>query len=453
MDKSALPADGVLESKRGNSQYCNMRSAILPYRDREKYTIGDKFTSWEAQGQLIFISVWGHPNWNFLPTSLVEISCEFDHFWVKPLEGNLVLKNGVNLDLNVRTRLNFGDELAFTKHRNNVDHGLAIFTFKQREYVSNWDKCDKASIKGVPDDVANLALDFTPDRNQLVFSHILSYLPLGTLKNARLVCKHWDEQVFPILRMKSAIGFETRFHRDDVTTPSHQLFQYVHEMRNVAPWPNWKIWYPLLPTGNEWNDVERKWTVKYIEDLDWFLHPSRGHNVKSLSLSSVFVISERGYWIFLKSVTQLKDTLEELHLDLDNIRILDQDGNEIKYDLDPISFKMLKKFSLNLTSRESARGLDNKQLTAPWIKYWADAIKRVESIYSRGCDFLGSRFAQELQINGKCYQNLKDIQLTCKPSVAINFLTELAQTVTNLTLTMPMNHNEFHFVTPPKFPK
>ncbi|XP_035702875.1 uncharacterized protein LOC118434153 [Folsomia candida] len=99
---------------------------------------------------------------------------------------------------------------------------------------------------------------------------------------------------------------------------------------------------------------------------------------------------------------------------------------------------MLKKFSLKLAPSISDPVLDNRQLAAPWMKNWADAIKRVESISTRGCDFLGSRFAQELQNNGQCYQNLKDIRLTCEPSVAINFLTELTQTVTNLTLTMPL---------------
>ncbi len=43
----------------------------------------------------------------------------------------MILKNGENIKQDVDTRLDFGDKLAFAKHRNDPGSGgLATFTFK-----------------------------------------------------------------------------------------------------------------------------------------------------------------------------------------------------------------------------------------------------------------------------------------------------------------------------------
>lgn len=117
-----------------------------------------------------------------------------------------------------------------------------------------------------------------------MFPYILPHLSVQGLKNARLVCRHWDEQVSPILRGKCAIKFGLQGQN-----PSLQFLRYAHEMQNPADWPNWKISLPNLPEDDQKNLV-----LKYTTDLTWFLQPSRGHHVKTLSLSgeiSVPVIS------------------------------------------------------------------------------------------------------------------------------------------------------------------
>lgn len=248
------------------------------------------------------------------------------------------------------------------------------------------------------------------------------------MKNARLVCKHWDEQISPILRKKSLIHFDAESNSFNA---SLQFSRYLHEMQNVAPWTNWKITYPDLPASGE---DEGKWGDKYIGDLYWFLNPRRGHHVKSLSLKGG-ICSNCDYYIFLVAVTQFKDTLEELRLDF-GMAILNRNGTEIEYESSPIIFKKLKKFSLQL-SLFNSRLIGG--LTATWMKSWADSVTGVESISTLGDASLGSRFVRKLQIHEN-YHNLRDILLTCKAEDGLDFLTELNQPLKKLTFTLPLEN-------------
>ncbi|OXA54437.1 hypothetical protein Fcan01_10514 [Folsomia candida] len=412
------PADGVLEEKFNTD--CNFGS----------YTFGEKYVSWKTQGEFIFFqSKRPHWNWSFA----MEILCGRDSYWIKPARGNIIFKNGVKFDTDAKIQLNFGDELSFTKHRNNVSGGLAVFTFKRREYPSNWDKWNKSKHDSGfgCDRCGSEILDFTLHKNKLVFSH----LSIGSLKNARLVCKDWNEQAPPILRAKSVVNFALH---SNYLTPSLIFLRYVHEMKNATPWPNWKISYPEISA--EGRD-ERKWGVKYIEDFTWFLRSQRGHHVKSLSLCGT-ISSDLDYGTYLKPVLQLKDTLEELRLDF-TMKIFDDDGNEKKYaitGLGSIYLKSLKKFSIEL--RFDDKPIPLPQFEAPWMKIWAKAINRVDSIVTLGDASFMSRFIQELQssMGTWSYQRLTEVMLTCKGSDGIKFLTEVNQPLKKMTFTVPLEN-------------
>ncbi|XP_035711319.1 uncharacterized protein LOC118436807 [Folsomia candida] len=210
--------DGVLKSKYNTD--CQMQSVILPYREGVMYTFGDKFISREAQGEFVFVDL-KRSQWNWSPDSMFQIGCEDGDFFVKPGEGNMVIKNGVILNKTARPWLHFGDELGFMKYRNDISGGLAMFSFQERKYTTNWDKNGRNSAESGPENGAGL--NFTPGKNQLIFSHILSHLSLGNLKNARLVCKQWDEQVSPLVRKKSIIRFSNY-----CTTPSMRFSWVSH---------------------------------------------------------------------------------------------------------------------------------------------------------------------------------------------------------------------------------
>ncbi|XP_035711432.1 uncharacterized protein LOC118436882 [Folsomia candida] len=220
------PPDGVLKAKFNTE--ADYWSVILPYIERRKYTIGDTYTSWDTQGEFVFFTTKSDKwNWSFG----LEIFCDLDSYWVKAFKGDYIFQNGVKVDDEVKTRVNFGDTFTMTKLRNDISGGLAIFAFEKREYPTDVDYCKKIMC----DSDNAKELNFTLGRNKLIFSHILSYLSLRSLKNARLVCRHWDEEASPILQKKCAINFDEDYQPSN---SSLQFFRYVGEMRNIAGWPN-----------------------------------------------------------------------------------------------------------------------------------------------------------------------------------------------------------------------
>ncbi|XP_035702661.1 uncharacterized protein LOC118434050 [Folsomia candida] len=185
--------DGVFKAKFNTEAY--YWSVVLPYVDHKKYTIGHTYTSWETQGDFIFFRTTctqlGTWNWNFG----LEILCEDHEYWVKALKGDEIFKNGVKLDDEVKKPLNFGDTFTMIKRRNDISGGLAIFSFEKREYRNLLEYCRKTCASDNAKE-----LNFMLDRNQLIFSKVLSHLSVRSLKNARLVCRHWDEEVTPVLQ-------------------------------------------------------------------------------------------------------------------------------------------------------------------------------------------------------------------------------------------------------------
>ncbi|XP_035711240.1 uncharacterized protein LOC118436756 [Folsomia candida] len=235
------------------------------------------------------------------------------------------------------------------------------------------------------------------------------------------------------MRAKSVIIFDPSYYE---VNPSMNFLRYVHEMQNPADWPNWKIRYPTLPAlGVDQNHQG----AKYIIDLNWFLKPSRGHHVTSLTLSGG-IYSNYEYWLKLKPVIQFSDTLEELNLKFSFI-FFDMDSIERKFSgWGPISLPKLKRFTLNLAPCHDARPLSFENLSTVWMKNWADAIKGVGYVATFRRASLGSRLVQEMRrnISSGAYQNLREIVLTCKPEDGVNFLTEFNQPLKKVTLTIPL---------------
>ncbi|XP_035711429.1 uncharacterized protein LOC118436880 [Folsomia candida] len=336
-------------------------------------------------------------------------------------------------------KLNFGDIFTVTKLRNDISGGLAIFTFERRSYPENWEASDKISTADTTSAAGSNVTHFTLDRNHLIFSKIMSYLSVRSLKNARLVSRKWKKQVTPILRKKSALTF------DDPRAPnaSRKFLRYVHDIKKVTKWPHWKISFPALPAKG--NDKEN-WRNKYVTDLNWFLQPKRDPLIKTLSLKGAPTLSlkeniksNHDYRLYLGTVSQLKDTLEELCLDV-SMRIWKNDGTEKKYysTRPDLRFNKLQKFSLVL---DDLCELNLDTVTANWMETWADAITRVISLSIVGARFLGTRFVQELGTTGTArYQNLREILITCKPEDAINFLIGVNQPLTKVTLTLPLQN-------------
>ncbi|XP_035701363.1 uncharacterized protein LOC118433495 [Folsomia candida] len=387
-------------------------------------------TSWETQGDFIFFRTTctqlGTWNWNFG----LEILCEDHEYWVKALKGDEIFKDGVKLDDEVKKPLNFGDTFTMIKRRNDISGGLAIFSFEKREYRNLLEYCRKTCASDNAKE-----LNFMLDRNQLIFSKVLSHLSVRSLKNARLVCRHWDEEVTPVLQKKCAIKFV-----DDWKTfnPSLKFSPYIGEMRNVSGWPNWKITFPDLPAKE---DDQKNFGAKFVIDLNWFLKPRRGHLVKTLSLRGD-ILSDQDYGLRLDTVSRFEDTLEELCVHFE-MRLCNSDGTEKEFSSRPgLCFKVLKKLSLELSeSMFSSSQARPDTLTASWMKTWADAVKHVTSISIIGEDILGSRFVQELQTTGTSrYKNLREITLTCKPEDGINFLADLNQPLSKMTLTIPLKN-------------
>ncbi|XP_035711116.1 uncharacterized protein LOC118436694 [Folsomia candida] len=395
-----------------------------------QYTLGDKFMSRAAQGEFVFLNL-KPVKWNWIPTSLVEISCEAGKYLVKPGEGNIVIRHGEVLNTTARTYLHFGDELGFMKYRDDISGGLAIFTFDEREYETNWDIYRTIGLNSSECRPENSdGLIFTPGQNHVIFSRILSYLSLGNLLNARLVCKQWGEQVTPLVRKKSTINFYSW-----TITPSLRFSQYVHEIKGVAPWPNWQIHCPYSVPGEGGDEKGR--AAKYFADLNWFLDPRWGHHVRTLSLSGS-IHSDQDYGVYIKIVTFFKDTLEELSVNL-HIKIFNADGYEENYSTkDDLVFKNLKKLAIRINP-DDARSLRGKEFSALWMKIWAGVVKGLDSMEIRGSPILGSRFVQELHKMGTLsHINLREIVLTCKAEDGLTFLADVNQPLKKVTLREPL---------------
>lgn len=210
-----------------------------------------------------------------------------------------------------------------------------------------------------------------------------------------------------------------------------RFLRYIHEIRHVEDWPNWKMHFPSLTPKK---DDEENWSAKYVADLNLFLHPRRGHHVKTLSLQG-YIDSDQDYGLYLDTVSRFKDILEELCLDFN----MSKDYSPRKSYLWPrdLFFPLLKKFSLRFHTHFGDP--PPATLSTNWMKTWTNAIKGVTSISILADGFQGSRFVQALQTTGTLsYTNLREIQLTCKSEEGINFLTEVNHPLKKLTLTLPL---------------
>ncbi|OXA49414.1 uncharacterized protein LOC110854459 [Folsomia candida] len=161
--------------------------AILPYQDRRKFTLGTKFTSWEDQGEFIFLNIehsssgydsdsFFDNSWAMRSASLVEISCTNGEYYIMPMRGTKHIVNGENKTCSCgqhhssfRLELNFGDRFELS-----VGDGAPVrLLFKERTFKPDIDKDEEAENKEA-EEVSREEnnVDFSPGRNQLVVTKL-----------------------------------------------------------------------------------------------------------------------------------------------------------------------------------------------------------------------------------------------------------------------------------------
>ncbi|OXA39978.1 hypothetical protein Fcan01_25265 [Folsomia candida] len=421
--------------------------AILPYQDGRKFTLGTKYTSREEQGEFIFLHIegdddeGGNDDKNVNTASLVEIFCNNGQFYIMPNSGVELLINN-DPEGRYRLELNFGDRLEISWH----DEVLQLL-FKERTFKPdnhNW------YGKRGPGEVVPMGdINFTPEKNQLILSKILSYLPLQSLKCARLVCKDWNEEGSRLLRNT---GFATFNNEHDYgnyiqdVNASMKFLQYMEEMQNM-PMHNWRLYIPIFelhPVRYPESILDSVFSIlphkpgdKYVADLTWFLHLDRGHHIKRLKLHGR-IFSNFDYKIFLKVVTALQTTLQELYL-----RLYFYSDEEYQPEGN-LHFKKLKVFSFNF---EHNRDLD--PLNHAYLAPWAPAIVEAESIAISGCPVMTSILMKSLQeIGPLSFPKLTEFKMTlfsrrAQPSLGLDFLLGLKQPLNSLSVSELLRMEDF----------
>ncbi|OXA63219.1 uncharacterized protein LOC110855001 [Folsomia candida] len=310
--------------------------AILPNIEGQKFTIGETFASREEHGEFIF---WKRPMKEKLNITtggnlpICEITCAENKYWVTPLlsGGEVVAVNDVQIQ--GRTELKFGDYLSlgvsatpeelenwkrtyprlmpfpttdveddlppWAKMELNTferTHRL-VLVFQRREYDfdSFWKteleqrKKEKKTSKNESNVDLNLEhveekkeARFIPQLNELVVSHILSYLPFDDLKNVRFLSNVWNQEALRLIKKKGCVRFEfSPGHKklDDST----KLFRYNHEMQE-NPIPHWRIAIPSIGLETYQHEIRPAQGEKVIAGLHWFLG-LKTHNVTSLDFA------------------------------------------------------------------------------------------------------------------------------------------------------------------------
>ncbi|XP_021958587.1 uncharacterized protein LOC110854460 [Folsomia candida] len=445
--------------------------AILPYQDRRKFTLGTKFTSWEDQGEFIFLNIPDQRNrnfdyssdddsdsdyddrWTMRTASLVEISCNNGQYYIMPMRAAHLVVNGQDKSCSCgrhhssyRLELNFGDRLEISLAPGGLQREKITLLFKERTFKPDVDK----DAEKVPQEENNV--DFVPGRNHLILSQILTYLPVQSLKCARLVCRDWNELGSRILRKRGYATFTFSYEGGCTTqnvNASMQFYRYIQEMGD-APMPNWTFFlptfepemYPFSESG--FNISKHKPGGKYIMDLDWFLHPNRGHHVKRLVLHGALE-ARFDYKIFVKVVTKLQETLQELTLKIE-MNLVTVTGQEIEYQIvTNLQFQQLKTFSFFLVGMNS-RQSDMTAFNLAWLAPWASAIRNVDSILINGHSVLSSFLVKHMRTVGpSSYPNLTQVSTPFihEAGPILDFLLRLEQPLTSLSLPKLVKMQDF----------
>ncbi|OXA62856.1 uncharacterized protein LOC118434015 [Folsomia candida] len=311
--------------------------AILPNIEGQKFTIGETFTSRKKQGEFIF---WKRPmkdQLNIMADGnlpVCEITCDENKYWVTPLlsGGEVVAVNDIAIQDS--TELKFGDYLSLgvpatpdkfenwkrtqtnffpfpttenehaipecptawaNKELDAFKNTLRLFLlFQRREYDFDlfWkreleEKRKKTSKNDSDDDdldvehVEKTEAGFTPQLDELAVSHILSYLPLNDVKNARFLSRVWNQEALRLIKKKGLVKLDFSFGYQKLDD-STKLLRYNHEME-VNPIPHWRITIPSIGLDEDWHEVHPSQGGKIIADLHWFLG-LRTHNVTTLQL-------------------------------------------------------------------------------------------------------------------------------------------------------------------------
>ncbi|XP_021961811.1 uncharacterized protein LOC110857531 [Folsomia candida] len=345
--------------------------SVLPYLEDQKYTFGSKYTSREEQGEFIFVRTTKNPG------NLAEITCSGGNYWITPASKRVVLVNDDRLKKNCRTRLNYGDKIALlgkVRPRRGLNGELkheslnGFFLFKEgRRAIERQDREDP----NIPDNEEKVA--FTPGQNYLVLSHIFSYLPFDTLKEARLVCSLWDEEASRILKNKSTIIMSFYF-QDNYEDPmgSMRLLRYVKEMENLQP-TSLTLHLPTVTPANYPTSKGEQLVMKLVDDLNWFLRLDRCRHITRLNLGGrIFLGSD--YKIHLDILVKLQSTLCDLELSW-HLHLRDESSDDYAFPTEDLHLDKLAVFTVSIaTCREGAAN------QAIILSSWAAAVQRVKTI-------------------------------------------------------------------------
>lgn len=229
----------------------------------------------------------------------------------------------------------------------------------------------------------------TLGRNEHLISKILTYLPISTLKSARLVCKLWYEEATPLLRDKSLIHFN--FNTYQTTRESMRILKYTYEMEHF-PHPHWYLNLPVL--SNSANPLTRK----FRQDFTHLLKHQR--NVESLRINGA-IHSPQDLSIRMKLFQAVSQTLQDL-------QILG-DWGFANLNFPHIAFPHLKSVTIAFEILRREENNDKKDKIDPH-----PGESRLEEWCTSFMDVLSST-------------NLQSMGFACSKMLSLLFLEELAQ--------------------------
>lgn len=208
-----------------------------------------------------------------------------------------------------------------------------------------------------------------------ILPHILSYLPVKSIKNCRSVAPLWNIQGCKILQKRCSLVLKFRWWHDEYPENSAKIARYLVEMKEI-PLQNWNI---------KIFSVKRYPEATIMNDVSRCLSHTEAQNIKKLSLGSEIDCAQ-DYEVHLKILAALQATLEELEFFVFWRWITDQPSFFTN-----IRFPLLQAFILDL--KVGCLAINSE---GPLCKDLASAIGAVTSIQIKSTDSVARTFLEEL---------------------------------------------------------